>query len=161
MYSRKGEVFDMNKDRYMEALTHGVYLLGVKDGEKINFMTAAWAAQVSSNPKKLIVAVGRTHYTAEMIRRTGAFSVNVLPEGQEELAKKCGFASGKNTDKSEGMDYSLINGLPVVKDTAAYLLCHLVRGVEEGDHVLFIGEVTAGERSEKKPLIYDASVYFG
>ena len=151
----------MDRQRYMEALTHGVYLLGVKEGDKTNFMTAAWAAQISSNPKKIIVAVGKTHYTAEMIRRTGKFSVNVLGKDQKELAEKCGFTSGRKTDKAAGTEYELTDGMPVVKDTAAYLLCRAVREIEEGDHVLFIGEVTGGERFEKEPLIYDAAEYFG
>jgi flavin reductase (DIM6/NTAB) family NADH-FMN oxidoreductase RutF len=34
----------------LDLLTHGVYIIGVKYGSKINGMTAAWVNQVSSQP---------------------------------------------------------------------------------------------------------------
>lgn len=151
----------MDENRYMAALTQGVYVLGVKSGEKINFMTAAWITQVSGNPKKLLVAVSRSHYTAEMIRQAGKFAVNVLAEGQEETAKRFGSSSGRNTDKAAGTSYRMMDGMPVLDDMAAYMTCTLSDEVEDGDHVLFIGTVTGGKNYGKAPLKYDESVYFG
>ncbi len=77
-------------------------------------MTAAWVAQAASRPKMITVAVGKNHYTAGMIDKTGRFSVNVLKSGQEELAKQCGYKSGRNVDKSENIDYEMKDGLPAV-----------------------------------------------
>ena len=150
----------MEEKGIMEALTHGVYLIGAKDGEKINFMTAAWAAQLSANPKKITVAIGKTHYTAEMISKTGRFSLNVLKAGQEELAKRCGYTSGRSTDKSRGIEYVIEEDIPIVKNTAAYLQCRLIRSIDTGDHMLVIAEVTGGENYGEEPLIYDEKVYF-
>lgn len=155
----KRMVSDM-KNRYMDTLTQGVYLLGVKDSEKINFMTAAWVTQISGNPKKILIAVGKKHYTAEMIRRAGKFSVNALAEGQETLAKLCGYTSGKNTDKSKDLDYFMEDDVPVVCDTAGYLWCTLDREIDEGDHILFIGIVKSGEKRAGVPLIYREKEYF-
>ncbi|MEJ8735398.1 MULTISPECIES: flavin reductase family protein [Mediterraneibacter] len=146
-------------ENYMDALTQGVYLIGVKDAEKVNFMTAAWITQVSGNPKKILLAVGKKHHTAEMIRKAGKFSVNVLGAGQEELAKKCGYTSGKNTDKSKDMDYCIEDDVPVVNGTAGHLWCTLTREIDEGDHVLFIGNVKSGEKKEAIPLIYHEKEY--
>ena len=151
----------MGKNRYMDAVTQGVYILGVKDAAKVNFMTAAWITQVSASPNKVLVAVGQTHFTAEMIRNAGKFTVNVLGEGQEELAKKCGRSSGRNTDKSIGVDYELTDGVPVVKDTAATLYCTLDKEITDGDHVLFISTVKEGKKYDKQPLIDDEAEYFG
>lgn len=150
----------MNENRYMDAVTLGIYLLGVKDDEKVNFMTAAWLTQISSSPKTILVAVGKNHYTAEMIRNAKQFSVNVLAKGQEELAKKCGSVSGRNTDKSAGMDYELEQGVPVVKDTAAVLKCTLEKEIKMGDHVLFAARVEDGCNYGKTPLTYNEKQYF-
>lgn len=150
----------MNENRFMDAVTQGVYVLGVKEESKVNFMTAAWLTQVSGNPKKVLVAVGKTHYTAEMISRTGRFAVSVLGEGQEDLARQCGRASGRKADKSQGVEYQLTDELPVIKDSAAYLLCIVTRQIEDGDHVLFVGMVKDGRKYEKKPLVYDEKTYF-
>lgn len=155
----KRMVSDM-ENRYMDTLTQGVYLLGVKDAEKVNFMTAAWITQISGNPKKVLIAVGKTHYTAEMIKNAGKFSVNALAEGQEELAKQCGYTSGKNTDKSKDVDYIMEDGVPVVNDTAGYLWCTLDKVIDEGDHLLFVGIVKTGEKKEAAPLVYHEKEYF-
>lgn len=150
----------MKENNYMDRVTQGVYILGVKEEEKVNFMTAAWLTRISSKPNTILVAVGNTHYTAEMIRRIGSFSVNVLGEGQESLARRCGFVSGRTMDKSKGMNYELVDGMPVICDTSAYLLCRVTGQIEEGDHTLFIGVVENGEKYEKAPLIYDEKTYF-
>lgn len=151
----------MKKNRYMDAITQGVYILGVKDAGKINFMTAAWITQVSANPNKLLVAVGKSHFTAEMIRNVREFSVNVLGVGQEALAKKCGSVSGRNTDKSLEVDYEFADGIPVMKDVAARLFCTLDKEIQDEDHILFIAIVKDGQSYEKQSLIYDENEYFG
>lgn len=150
----------MNENRFMDAVTQGVYVLGVKDEAKVNFMTAAWLTQVSANPKKVLVAVSKNHYTAEMIRHTGKFTVNVLGKGQEELARKFGSSSGKNTDKSQGADYELKDEQPVLRDTAAYMICTVTRQIEDGDHVLFIGQIKEGRKFDKIPMIYNEKTFF-
>ena len=84
----------------------------------------------------------------------------MLAKGQEELAKKCGSASGRSADKSAGMDYELEQEVPVVKDTAAVLMCTLEKEIEMGDHVLFAAKVEGGCNYGKTPLIYNEKQYF-
>lgn len=144
----------------MDVVTQGVYLIGVKDDEKVNFMTAAWTTQISANPKTILVAVGKKHFTAEMIRKAGKFSINALAEGQEMIAKKCGYTSGRNTDKSVGIDYVLEEGVPIIKETAGYLSCVLKKELDEGDHILFVGTVTDGIKNDLPALIYKEKEFF-
>ena len=150
----------MKENRFMDAISQGVYVIGVIDQEKVNFMTAAWITQISGNPNKVLLAIGKTHYTAEMIHNAGKFSINVLRKNQKSLAKQCGFVSGRNKDKSENVDYEVRNGVPIIKDTAAYLECRATREIEEGDHILFIANVIDGEQFEEEHLIYKAKEYF-
>ena len=89
----------MGKD-YMNAITQGVYVIGAKNGEKKNLMTAAWLTQISSRPNQILVAVSAGHYTAEMLQNNAHFTISVLAKGQEEVAKACGFVSGRNAEKT-------------------------------------------------------------
>ncbi|WP_346906803.1 flavin reductase family protein [Faecalicatena orotica] len=150
----------MKKENYMNAITQGVYILGVKDNTKINFMTAAWLTQISSRPNKILVAVAKSHLTADLIHNAGKFAVNILADGQEVLAKKCGSFSGREFDKSIGVDYEMINGTPAINGTAGYLHCELTSEIEDTDHVLFLAEVKDGEKYQKLSLRYDESYYF-
>lgn len=84
---------DMPKVR---KVTCGVYIIGVKAGERTNGMTAAWVTQVSMIPPMICVSINKRHFTAELIDKAGCFSVSVLSEDCYELAVRCGFGSGRD-----------------------------------------------------------------
>lgn len=140
----------------LKRMTYGVYVIGAKVGEKINGMTAAWVAQVSSEPPMVMVAVGKTHYTRELIEKSGFFSINILASDQHELVRKCGFTSGRDTDKLAGEELTYkVTGAPILPNSAAYLDCKVVERYEIGDHVIFVGEVVAGEDNSKPAMVYN------
>ena len=151
----------MGKD-YMNAITHGVYVIGAKNGEKKNLMTAAWLTQISSRPNQILVAVSAGHYTAEMLQNNAHFTISVLAKGQEEVAKACGFVSGRNAEKTELVACIYDEkDCPIVKDSAAYMICEVNKVYQLGDHVLFAAEVLDGENSGKEPMVYHKADFFG
>lgn len=142
-----------------EALTHGVYLVGVEADGVRNLMTAAWVTQISSNA--LLAAVGRTHYTAELIRRCGHFSLSVLTEEHREIARRCGTVSGRRENKLAGLPLgSSADGDPVLNGAAAHFSCRVIETVEVLDHVLFCGEIVSSARFEGTPMQYRPRDFF-
>ena len=148
-------------EKVLDLLTHGVYIIGVKYGSKINGMTAAWVNQVSSQPPMISVAIGKTHYTSDLISKAKSFSVNILSPNQMELAQKCGFISGRDHDKlqEEEIIYQA-TGAPILSNCTAYLDCALTHQFEVGDHVLFIGTVIKANSNNEPVLIYQSSDFF-
>ena len=145
----------------VDLLTHGVYIIGVQYGSKINWMTAAWANQVSSQPPMISVAVGKSHYTSELIPKAKSFSVNILSPVQIELARKCGFTSGRNQDKLREEEFTYqATGAPILNNCTAYLDCKLSHQIEVGDHILFIGIVIKADNKNKPVLVYRSSDFF-
>jgi len=127
-------------------------------------MTAAWVGQVSFKPRMLAVAIAPERYTYELLKESGVFAINVLGEGQVELAKHFGFQSGRKVNKFEGIEYtSALKGSPVLKDAIAYFECEVSCTCKTGDHDLFAGEVVDhGVLKEGvKPLIFRWEDYFG
>ena len=54
----------------------------------------------------------------------------------------------------------MATGAPVIDGVAAFLDCRLVTTHEEGDHLIFIGEVVAlGTDPEIEPLIFHGGGY--
>lgn len=151
----------MSDNRYMNAITQGVYVIGSKLGDKKNLMTAAWLTQISSRPNQILVVVASSHYTAEILQKEPLFSISVLAKGQEEEAVACGRISGRKTDKTKqefcGED---ADGLPYIKDAAAYLCCEVKAVFQAGDHHLFAAEVLSGETCGREPMRYDADKFF-
>jgi len=152
-FSEIGETLDL--------ITHGVYIIGVKHGSKINGMTAAWVNQVSSQPPMISVAIGKTHYTSELISKAKSFSVNVLSTKQMELARKCGFVSGRDQAKLQEAKITYqTTGAPILSNCAAYLDCKLSHKFEVGDHILFIGTVIKADSKNQPVLIFRSSDFF-
>lgn len=150
-----------DKKRLMDTVTQGVYIVGTKMKDTYNLMTAAWLMQVSFNPCRIALSIERTHYTAELIKNQGFFSVSVLAKGQESVAKACGFQSGRAVDKSKHVTFEVTDmDLPIIKDCYAYLFCKTSESFDIGDHFLFIAEIQDGKLINNDPLIYSSETYF-
>ncbi len=144
----------MNSEEAFAKVVAGVHVITVKAGDRVNGMTAAWVSRVSHVPPLLMVSVGKTRFTHDLIREAGVFCVNVLADGQTELYENFGFSSGRDTDKFKDLEYDTADtGCPVLRDTAAYLDCKLVGECDAGDHTVFIGEAAAADASDRKPLL--------
>lgn len=145
----------------IDLLTHGVYIIGVKYKSRINGMTAAWVNQVSSQPPMISVAIGKSHYTSELIPKAKSFSVNILSPDQIGVARKCGFTSGRDQDKlqEEEVTYQA-TGAPILSNCAGYLDCELSHQIEVGDHILFVGTVIKANSKNQPVLIYRSSDFF-
>lgn len=144
-----------------DLLTHGVYIIGVKCGSRTNGMTAAWVNQVSNQPPMISVAIGKSHYTSELIPKAKSFSVNILSSDQVEVARKCGFVSGRNQNKLREEEFTYkVTGAPILSNCTAYLDCKLYHQIEVGDHILFIGIVIKADSKNKPVLIYRSSDFF-
>ena len=73
-----------------QRLTQGVYVVGVAHGEVRNAFTAAWVMQVSFDPLLLALSINPHHSSYGLLKEGRAFSVNVLKQGQLELAAHYG-----------------------------------------------------------------------
>ena len=89
----------------MFKLTYGLFVLTAREGEKDNGCIINTAVQVTTEPNRITIAVNKKNYTHDMILRTGVFNVSMLTEESTfDTYKQCGFQSGAQTDKMEGMD---------------------------------------------------------
>ena len=155
--------FEMEKaNAAFRKFTYGVYVVGARHADRTNALTCAWVMRVSHRPPLVAVAVGKTRFTHDLIAASGAFSVNVLAEGQVELARHFGLKSGRDGDKFAGIPYREgRTGSPILEGVAAWLDCRLVEGFPAGDHTIFVGEVIDAGMGDRPPLVYDPRDYWG
>jgi flavin reductase len=102
---------------------------------------------VSLSPPILAVALRPDSRTAQMIERTGAFSVSVLTAGQVDVAMRAGRRSDARDKMADvGIEPELSadgSGPPVVAGAAAVLWCTVTAVTNVGDHLVIFGEVGA------------------
>jgi flavin reductase len=120
-------------------------------------MTATAMTSVSVDPPTLLVVVNRTTRTHPIIARSGRFAVNVLAQGQEDVARR--FAAGLE-NQFQGIAHELHAGeVPIIAGTAATFVCVAVDSIDVATHTIFIGEVEEARSSDLTPLLYHAGHY--
>ncbi|MGH7673564.1 MAG: flavin reductase family protein, partial [Gemmatimonadales bacterium] len=115
-----------------------------------------WLTQAAFEPPMVVVAVENTSKTIGMIRDAHHFAINVLQQGQRDLAGKLGRTSEQAPQKLKGIKTkpAPISGAPVLADGVGWVECRVVATLPAGDHTLVLGEVVeAGvEHGGAQPL---------
>jgi flavin reductase (DIM6/NTAB) family NADH-FMN oxidoreductase RutF len=138
-------------------LSLGVYVIGVKDGERLGAFTAAWVTQASYDAPLLVVSVNPRNASYAILEASGAFTVNVLERGQLELARRFGTTSSREHDKLAGVPWHpASNGAPILSDALGYFECEVRDRHPAGDHELVVGLVVGGRvvNPVAAPMLY-------
>ena len=91
--------------------------------------------------------------------RGSHYAINILAADQKALAQR--FAT-RDIDRFAGVAFREgCGGAPVLEGCAAVFECANRSQYEEGDHVIFVGEVEACSRAEQaQPLIFHGGRYY-
>ena len=128
------------------------------DGEPIG-LTANSFNSVSIVPPLVLWSLSRQAGSLPGFARGSHYAINILAADQLALAHR--FAS-KDLDRFEGVACSTgAGGAPLIDGAAAVFECFNRSRYEEGDHVIFVGEVERCARREAaQPLIFHGGRYF-
>ncbi|WP_213451287.1 flavin reductase [Rhizomonospora bruguierae] len=145
----------VDSTRFRHVVSHlasGVTVLTARDGESVYGMTASSVTSLSVDPPMMLACVNRAVPTAGGISRSGSFGVNVLGEGQGDIAEQ--FAT-RSRNKFRGIQVRAGElGMPLILDALAYLECEVVEEIAGGTHVIFIGQVRSASARVGHPLTY-------
>jgi len=149
--------------RAMSSFATGVTVVTVAcpDGS-MHGLTVNSFTSVSLDPMLVLVCLDQASRGAGLIERAGAFVVNVLSAGQQDISRW--FANRHRPAGStmfDGVPFEPgVTGCPVLVDAAASFDCRLRQSHRAGDHLIVLGEVVALEhRPELEPLIFHAGTY--
>ena len=135
----------MNK-KAMHAISYGLFVVTAHVGDKDNGCITNTAAQVTSEPNRVSVAVNKANYTCGMIQESGVFTASIISQDATfDIFKRFGFQSGRDVDKFKGFDavQRAANGtLIVTEGTNAWISVKVEQMIDLGSHMLFIGAVT-------------------
>lgn len=116
-------------------------------------LTASAVASLSLVPPLVLACVDRDSDSYPFIIESRIFSVNVLAQAGERIARR--FAGSDATGKFAGIAWApRVTGAPVLDEALAWVDCRLRDVYDGGDHSIFVGEVVAGDAREDQPLVY-------
>ncbi len=162
-----------DKEVFRDVIGHfasGVAIITTRD-EGVDYgVTVNAVSSLSLEPPMMLICLNRTSRTQAAINRSRTFSVNILGEGQGELAVR--FSTSVD-DKFHGVAVSrgelgnpllagalgvrlgvpwLVN--PLLGGALAHLECRVIEQVSGGTHRVFLAGVQRAERFEGAPLAY-------
>ena len=137
-------------------MSYGVYIVSAMDGKRPTGCTANSIMQITSDPASVAVSINHDNYTNKCIKETGKFAFSILAEDSDaSLIGNFGFKSGIDNDKFENVDYEVVEGVPVVKDTCGYVVCEVIDKMETSSHTVFLGKVVEAEvYSKRRQMTY-------
>lgn len=140
------------KKTVLRMIPYGLYVLTAeaKDG-RVAAAIVNWVTQASFAPPLVAVGVKTDSGAHAIIKETGAFALNVLVKGQNDVAFTFFKSLEREGDAIGGQGFrSGTTGSPIFEKAAVFFECKLVDTVEKGDHSLFVGEVV--EAGLAKPI---------
>lgn len=145
---------EKTKKRALMLIPYGLFVIGVRNGEHCVAFTVNWLSQASFRPPLIMAGIKKGSRGYEMIKSSGAFVVNMLAKGQEEVAAAFFRAPRSNGDTIGGRLFRRgATGGPVLEDAPAYLECRVTDIIAGGDHSIVIGQVVHAEvRRQAEPM---------
>ena len=128
------------------------------DGQVIG-LTANSFNSVSLTPPLVLWSLSRAAASMAVFSAGSHYAINVLAADQKELAER--FAR-KGADRWLGVTFDQgAGGAPLLHGAAATFECFNRSRYEEGDHVIFVGEVErVTHRPRASPLLYHGGRYY-
>src|SRR4051794_30367623 len=125
---------DVDQQVFREAISlfaTGVTVITANSAGGRAGMTASAVCSLSVDPVQLLVCISERLPTHSALVESRRFAVNVLGEGQSELARR--FAT-PGIDKFAGVALSDCDGIPLIDQAIAHFVCEVHERFPGGDH---------------------------
>ena len=140
--------------RALAALTTGIYVLTVRDGDRRHGMSSSWVTQVSGDPPLVAAAIDRRHFSHDVVERTRRFALNVIGARAKHLEEYFYSAASRRPDNLDAVAWEdSPDGPPLLRDAMATLECRVTAAHAAGDHTLFVASIERVTwRGDDRPL---------
>jgi flavin reductase (DIM6/NTAB) family NADH-FMN oxidoreductase RutF len=144
----------------MGRVAAGVAVMTLVDDDGVRRgMTISSLTPVSSDPPSVLVCVGGAASSRPALVEGRVVCMNVLAADQVPVS--IGFAWGED-DPFSVFDWTpAADGIPVLSDTTAHLLCRVVGVVEHHGTAVVLADVLDGAVHADEALVYWRKQYFG
>lgn len=148
----------MNERLFRDAMgkfATGITIVTMEDETGPRGMTVNAFMSLSLDPMLIAVSIDEKASMYEALQQTDKFGVSILKDSQVDYSRY--FA--RQIDLEEEVNYTYQDDVPVLSEALATVTCRVQQQIKAGDHMIFIGEVTAIQINEGKPLIFFGGNY--
>ena len=136
----------------------GITVVATRDSEEeFVGLTVNSFNSVSLHPPLVLWSLSKHSRYLATFRQAPRYTISVLNAEQEEVSR---LFSTRHSQRFHQVAHELTpHGLPVIAQACAWFECTQRSQYEEGDHVIFIGQVESCVVTPSAPLIYFNSAY--
>ena len=147
--------------RVMGAFPTGVVIVATVDrGGAPQGLTTQNYISLSTQPPLLLLSIARTAPVLGALRETGAFVVNFLVSGREELANLFASESEEKFASVRWRPSTIAQQSPILdEDSVASAECTVTQSLEAGDHCILIASVDGATVFGGTPLMHYRRAY--
>lgn len=115
-----------------------------KDG-KNNALVVAYCCNCSYDPPMVLLGIVPSRHSYNLIKESGCFVINLVPEDMKEAFDYLGSHSGRDGDKLAKLNLRIKDGnvvdAPILMDCPVNIECTVVDSIVTGSHEMFVGKV--------------------
>jgi flavin reductase (DIM6/NTAB) family NADH-FMN oxidoreductase RutF len=121
--------------------------------EEYNIITISWTGTICTDPAMCYISVRPGRYSYNIIKKNGAYVINLTTKSLAFATDWCGVKSGKEFNKFSEMQLtpvpaSKVNA-PLIRESPVNIECIVKEIKELGSHHMFISEIVAVNADEK------------
>ena len=121
--------------------------------DEYNIITIAWAGPVCSDPPMCSISVRPERHSYNIIKKEGAFVINLVDKKLAPFADWCGVRSGRKYNKFVETGLTPVRATqvnaPMIGEAPVNLECKVTQIIPLGSHDMFLAEVVAVHVNEK------------
>jgi flavin reductase (DIM6/NTAB) family NADH-FMN oxidoreductase RutF len=115
-----------------------------RDG-KNNALVVVYCCNCSYDPPMIMVGIVPSRHSYAIVKETGVFVANLVPESMRDAFEYLGSHSGRDEDKLGKLGLRLGEGVkvnaPILLDCPVSIECTVTGSVLTGSHEMFVGKV--------------------
>ena len=115
--------------------------------DEYNIITIAWAGTVCSDPPMCSISVRPERHSYDIIKKEGAFVINLVNKQLAPYADWCGVRSGRKYNKFVETGLTPVRATqvnaPMIEESPVNLECKVTQILPLGSHDMFLAEMVA------------------
>lgn len=144
----------------MSSVASSVSVVTARRGDEVVGRTVTAVLSLSASPPSVLISIDIVSRLADLIAKTGGFSLAVLAEDQGDIADAFAGKVVAEERFDRGSWSRWPSGQPMLDGAVTVIDCEVIGSIETGTHVLFAGAIIEAEADdERRPLIWQRHGY--
>ena len=160
--TRRPVVGDAEFRAAMASMASTVSVVTARRGDEQIGRTVTSVMSLAANPPTILISIDILSRLADLIAKTGGFSLAMLADDQGDVADAFAGRLEQAERFSLGSWSAWPSGHPMLLGSVTALDCEVVGSIETGTHVLFAGAIIEAETTtSRSPLLWQRRHYRG